>query len=106
MKRAKTFILGYGFGVLTLVACANVTYKYYGISMPDECYDKGTLLGKVGNDGWKDLPLTECKPDQSIKGKCVMQTTADFFNKEKDLQECQKALDACQRGPQPQLANE
>lgn len=100
--KIKPFILGYGFGILTLIACATSTpYRYYGLSIPDDCYDKGTLLGHQGSDGWADLPFDECKPDQAIKGKCVIMRDADWFAKDKDLKDCQTALISCQKGPAP-----
>jgi hypothetical protein len=99
----KQFIAGYLLGVLSLVGCAAAQYRYYGVSMPDECYDKGQLLGKQGDAEWKDLPLSMCKPDAQIKGKCTVEFQEDHFAKDqefelkkKELVSCQQKLESCE----------
>lgn len=93
------FFLGLCMGATLLVACAALKYKYYGLDLPSECYQEGVLLGRSPTDkDWPDLPLTTCLPDARHKGKCVIQRIDDFFNKDKELNECRAALDACQRG--------
>ncbi len=88
--------------MVALIACAakSVVYPYYGMELPGNCYTDGKLLGKLGDGGWPDLPLSECTPDANVKGKCWIERTADHFAKEKDLEDCHIALDACQH-PQP-----
>lgn len=95
----SNFIAGYVLGLMSVVACAGVTYKYYGISLPDECYDKGNLLGKLGNAGWPDLPLSQCRPDDVVKGKCVVQIQDEYFKMKTELEQCRQALSDCQSGP-------
>jgi hypothetical protein len=94
-----------------MAACAT-TWKYYGellsdrVLTPDDvgkklsdlCYDEGKLLGKQGSDGWPDLPLDECKPDQAIAGKCVVQTTDVYRALEKDDEDCHIQLSDCEKG--------
>lgn len=112
--RRSSFFAGYALGLLTLAACAGVTYRYYGIEMPVSCYQEGKLLGKSPNDSdWGDLPLNKCMPDlRSLEGeirpatmeagKCVVQLKEDFFKKDKALKDCQAALDRCEHPEPPQ----
>lgn len=97
----RGFFSGFFLGVLAITGCAAVTYKYYGVSMPDECYSKGMLLGKLGKGGWPDLPMTTCQPDAQVKGKCWVQTTEDFFQKDQALSICMQQLQDCQHGAPP-----
>lgn len=90
-------------------------WRYYGTKMPDRtitqadvgrsladtCYAEGTLLGKAGKDGWVDLPLSSCKPDQAKKIKCITQLDDEFYSEKSTLEKCQSDLDLCQKGPKP-----
>lgn len=99
---AVVLILGYALGVITLAGCAAaVEYHYYALDIPTDCYDKGQLIGKPGASGWVNLPFDECKPDDTIKGKCVVELSADHFAKEKELVQCRAQLSECQN-PKPQ----
>lgn len=105
MKRNYTsgILTGLLIAAVMLVGCATVfPWPYYGPSMPDSCYDQGTLLGKTGSDGWKDLPLSECKPDAKVKIKCITQKIDDFYSLKADDMKCHKDLQICQKGNPPQ----
>lgn len=88
-----------------VTACADAPmWKYYGMSMTDDCYDRGTMTGKSPTDKqWPDLPLDECKPQNlpGEKGRCVIQLEHDFFEKDRALLKCQSDLVACQKGNPP-----
>ncbi len=90
-------------GLLACAACATIQNRYYGLAMPEQCYDQSTLLGKEGsaNQGWPDLSMTECKPSPQVKGKCVIQLEQDFFNKDRALKQCLQKLEECQKGSPP-----
>lgn len=80
---------------LILAACgASFNYKYYGLELDSECYNKGTLLGKTKKD---DLPFKVCAPDDYVKGKCVVMLVDDFFLLKKDFQTQQELLRECQK---------
>lgn len=100
--KAHSFFTGYLIGVFTIIGCASVfPYKYYTPSMPDTCYDQGSLLGKLGDKGWPDLPLDECKPDAVVKAKCIVVIEQDFFALQGAYEKCQSDLTSCQHGPPP-----
>src|SRR5215469_14150950 len=89
---------GFIFALVLAAGCAATTWRYYGEQLPgrtivqadvgeklsDLCYNEGRLLGKEGSDGWPDLPLTECKPDTALAGKCVVQMTETYRALKKD----------------------
>lgn len=89
----------YLLGVISVAACAGVAvqYRYYGVQLPEECYSGGMLLGKLGEEGWPDLPLSRCKPDDVSKGKCWVQLSEDYWAKDTELLKLRKDLDECQR---------
>ena len=89
----KNISLGIILGVL-LSACAGFSYKYYGVEMPGDCYDKGMLLGKTPND---DLPLSTCKPDDVTKLKCITLQIDEFYALKADYERCVVELKACQK---------
>ena len=98
IERTAWFVLG----MFMMIACAAVEYPYYGFSqIPDDCWTKGKLLGRLGSGGWPDLDFSNCKPDASKPGKCWVQESSVFFAKETALQECQQALSDCQKGNPP-----
>jgi hypothetical protein len=96
--------------VIVLAGCASFPWRYYATQMPGECYDKGTLLGKSGSDGWPDRKLSECKPDPDLapgqpagkKLKCITLFDEDFYSLKADNEKCHKDLAICQAGPKPQ----
>src|SRR5882724_6916025 len=93
----RGFWPGFIIGTAFTVSCAGIQYRHYGLSLPDECYQKGSLLGKLGKDGWPDVPFSQCKPDDVVKGKCVIELEQDYFSKDSELNNCREALDSCQR---------
>ncbi len=95
------FIAGYLLGILSMAACAAVEYRRYGLILPAECYDRGTLLGRQGSGGWPDIPFTQCKPDEVVRGKCVIELQDDFFAKDAELRQCRQALKDCETGDIP-----
>lgn len=98
MKSHLNFICGFLLATFCWLGCASVqTYRYYGMEITPECYDKGQMLGKMGKDGWPDMPLKECAPDAAGKHNCVLELRADHFNKQRDLNNCQSDLIACQK---------
>lgn len=87
-------------GVFTIVGCASAwkfPYPYYAEQMEPSCYDAGQLLGKSGSQGWPDLSLKECKPDEQIKLKCMVVKVDDFYSMKSDDEKTHAALDSCQR---------
>jgi hypothetical protein len=92
----RSAFYGATISMISLISCASVTYKYYGLTVPDTCYAEGSLLGKLGASGWQDLPFSECEPDASLKGKCVVELASDHFAKETALEQCQSDLKNCQ----------
>lgn len=97
----RRLIIGLLFGAC-LSACASaVQYRYYGMSIPPESFDRGDLLGRQGSDGWPDMAFSICKPDQQVRGKCVVMQTAEFFSMKRELEQLRRDLDACQRGVNP-----
>ncbi len=95
------FALGFILGILLVIGCGNAgyfPYKYYNISLPPECYDKGQLLGKSGSHGWADLPLSNCRPDPNgNKMKCSLVFTPDFYSAKGEYLKCQQDLSNCQK---------
>lgn len=95
-RLTRTFLVGLLVG-LTPMGCAGVAWRYYGVSMPEACYDQGTLLGPQPK---YDLPLVACKPDASSSGKCVLMLQDEFFRLLADDKQCHVDLNACQgKGP-------
>lgn len=101
-EKITVLLIGFALGVTMMVGCsATFPYQYYATSMPEECYDKGNLLGKLGKDGWKDQPMTECKPGASKKLKCITMFDGDFYSLKADDLKCHSDLQSCQRGSKP-----
>lgn len=96
-KTAMVAVLFYALGVITMVGCASFPWRYYGTQMDDTCYDKGNLLGKQGKQGWPNLPLAECKPDVSIKLKCITVPIDDFYSFKADDEKCHSDLNSCEK---------
>lgn len=72
---------------LLLFSCASAT-NYYGIEWPESgLIDDAVLFVPKGSNAKKDLPMTTCKPDETVNGKCVVQLTEDFFNREREVEE-------------------
>lgn len=64
--------------------------------MDNECYDRGVLLGKEGQ--WQDIPLSECKPDDVKKLKCITLKSDEFYSVKAGYEQCQADLIRCQQG--------
>jgi len=74
--------------LLGVASCASVfPYKWYGIDV-----DKQMLLGKEPKD---DLPLTVCKADDQVKGKCVVMKVEDFDRLMSDYADKSERLKKC-----------
>jgi len=87
--------------VALLFACAGGTvYRYYTPQLDETCYTKGQILGKLGKDGWPDLPMTDCQAAPG-KAKCVIQKIPDFVSKDTELLLCRQQLQDCQKGLPP-----
>lgn len=101
--RAKSFLSGFFLACVFFASCATFQYRYYGLKLPDTCYEQGMLEGNQNHDGWPDLALTECKPgsEPNQKGPCVIQLSHEYFHMRDDLLSCQVALKSCQHGPAP-----
>ena len=100
--RLAFFVMGLVAGVCFMVACGSgpvFPYHYYGLSMPAECYEKGTLLGKTGKDGWRDIPLSNCLPDPKggTELKCITVLDGDFYAGKGDYLKCQQSLSDCEK---------
>jgi hypothetical protein len=99
-ERLGFFGIGTLAGICFMVACGAVgvfPYRYYSLALPDDCYDRGALLGKQGNGGWKDLPLSTCRPDKGNKLKCITVLDGDFYSAKGDYLKCEQDLSACQK---------
>ncbi len=81
---------------IALIACAGATFpfKHYGMNVPQECYDQGTLLGPKPE---QDLSLKVCQPDERDKFKCVHLLTAEYQKLKKSHLDLQAKLAQCQR---------
>jgi hypothetical protein len=99
----KDFFLGLALGISVMTACATTSARYYGLSLPDDCYSRGTLLGD--SNEWPDMSFDICRPSKDILGKCIIQKDSDFFGMKQSLANCVIELDACQRGPMPREVN-
>lgn len=104
----------YLLGVLSMASCASVwTFRSYnaeirdrtiteadvGKSLADLAYSEGMLLGKLGSDGWPDLPLSDCKPDATNKMKCATMMLPEFYRLKDDDEKCHERLQACENPP-------
>jgi hypothetical protein len=90
----KNFLLGIVVGFF-LVSCAGAgfAFKYYGIDLVSY---KGKLLNTKAEN---DLDFEEiCKPSASIKSKCVVMKTPDFFALKNDYTQCKSELQCWQSG--------
>lgn len=98
-KNLVFFIIGLIAGISGACGAASFfPYRYYGISMPKECYSQGKLLGKKGHKGWGDLPLSDCMPDTSGNNlRCLVALDGDFYAAKGDFLKCQEDLGACQK---------
>jgi len=76
-----------------LAGCGAASFNYRNYGLAPESYE-GKLLGPEAKD---DIPLSQCKPDEVVKGKCVVMFTDEFFRLKADLLATQKALIDCQR---------
>jgi hypothetical protein len=76
-----------------LVGCisAKIGYKYYGIDA--ESYG-GHLLGPKPSD---DILFSVCKPDDQVKGKCVVLLVDEFQAMATELIQLRAALKDCQK---------
>lgn len=95
----KHLFLGYALALLTLLACGSVSYKYYGVSIPSNCYDQGKLLGPDPSD---DIPFSTCKPEPGKPTKCWIMFSDELFAAKKEVMQLRQALKDCQKGHPPQ----
>lgn len=80
-------------------------WPWYAPSMSADCYQHGSLLGKQGDGGWPDQPMSMCQPDPSPSGmqiKCGVFSVADVFDIKDKYERCVNDLIDCQKGPKPQ----
>jgi hypothetical protein len=95
------FTLGFLAGASLIYACAGAIgyfpYRYYALSLSEDCYEKGMLSGKPGKEGWPDLPLNNCKPDSGNLLKCLLMTDSDFYAAKTDFLKCEQDLSNCQK---------
>lgn len=88
----KQLLFGFFLAFLLFAACASTFgYKYYYLSC-DEC--EGTLLAKNVKD---DLPLTTCRPDDVIKGKCVVMLVDEYDRLRGDVLDMRERLKHCEK---------
>jgi hypothetical protein len=83
----------FAFGLLLgalLVGCAGFSYRYYGLDVPSY---EGKLLGPKPE---LDKPFSVCKPDDVMKGKCVVMIQDEFFRMKQDYEETKRMLKDCQ----------
>lgn len=89
----RQLFIGIFLGFL-LCGCAGFAYRYYGIEMPSQCFDKGKL---IATEPKYDIPFSECKPDDFKKGKCVVMKTEEFYSFKGDYERCKIELKDCQK---------
>lgn len=94
MGKLKFFLIGLIIGTAPM-GCAAVSWHYYGMDLPSECYAKGSLLGPKPS---QDLPLTVCEPDAHDRGKCGVLLREELFRLIQDDKQCHIDLQACQSG--------
>jgi hypothetical protein len=86
----KGVIFGVVLGIL-LVGCAGLAfpYRHYGMDLPEY---EGTLLGPSPKF---DLPFSLCKPDDVVKGKCVIMFAEEFYKLKTEYKDMARRLRAC-----------
>jgi hypothetical protein len=94
--RLRWVLVGMIFGIAPM-GCAAVSWHYYGLDMPAECYEKGSLIGPKPA---QDLPLTTCEPDASDKGKCGVLLREELMRLIQDDKQCHIDLQGCQSAKQ------
>lgn len=111
MRRGVAFLAGLITGIVCAFGCANgggFIWRHYAPEMPAECYERGTLVGKPGKDGWTDLSMKECEPDpepspgaspgiEPVRLKCQILKEDDFRSLKKDDETCHADLIACEK---------
>lgn len=90
----RNFALGM-LAAFMLTACAGFQYRYYTFDVP---HFDGQLLGKLGKDGWPDLPFSMCQPIAGDKAPCILQFRPEYEALLTDLEKTKIALKACQKG--------
>lgn len=73
-----------------LGSCSSFPYRHYGLDA--QSYE-GTLLGPEPKD---DLPLSVCKPDDQVQGKCIVVLAAEWFRLKQEYLDMQSRLKACE----------
>lgn len=76
-------------------SCASTfPYKFYNIELPS--YEKGKLIGEDPDD---DLPISNCQPDETNKGKCTIflineheRFVTDYIETKDRLKQCEEQL--------------
>ena len=92
LSRFEKHALIAGLLLLAIIGCgATFPFKHYGLDAQN--YD-GTLLGP---DPKQDLPLSECKPDERVRGKCVVMLSSEFFRMKFNYLDISNRLIACER---------
>jgi hypothetical protein len=77
-KRNKLILVS--FLSVLLTACAGAA-AFYGIEWPESgLIDDAVLFVPKDSTAKKDLPMTACKPDETLAGKCVVLLKEEFFN--------------------------
>jgi len=80
-------------GILFALGCATAfPYRYYGLNASN--YD-GTLQGPKPSD---DLPLSKCKPDDQVKGKCYVVLASEMDKIKLGYKDLVNQLQTCQSG--------
>lgn len=102
MKYSLKFVVA--LNLICMSGCgAAAIYKYYTLDgVPDGCYKSGQLLGKLGSDGWPDVPFLGCEPTATNKAPCVVQFLTDYIAKDTELLNCRQQLSDLQAAcPKP-----
>ena len=98
---ARGWSLGFIIGFLT--SCGSLGLKYYGMDLPENCYQQGKLLAADPKD---DEAFSVCQPDNQSereeiftgkKGKCWIMKSDDFFNLLQDYERVKIELEDCQK---------
>lgn len=77
------------FAVLSCGATAKFPFRAYGL-LPNSF--EGKLISPTTPNG--DLDLNDCKPDDKVKGKCLVMLREEFFKLKSDYLDIkQKLLD-------------
>ena len=81
--------------VFALLGCGGTDFPYKHYGLQAKSYE-GMLLSKNEED---DLPLSVCKPDAKVKGKCIVMLVDEWALLQMDYNRIKETLKECQKQP-------